>query len=204
MRVFDKDFFIFSGVIMILLGLFISSAKGKEPVIIVKEQYDLYSLVERLADPYDFSDTIKVLIYNESRDGLYPINLNDPACGVTHININTYVRRHKLKNTPFNRNKACSDLINSPEWAILNAIEELEFWKKIHCKGGKECTSAQYTNVIKSYNAGWNYKGQKAKEYWEKFKETYKLLKKRGAFGNKDIQKNDKNAKKVKQNKVKN
>lgn len=138
---------------------------------------DMYKLVDRLAKPYDFADTIKTLIYIESRNGLYPVNLSDPSCGVTHININTYMKRHKLKDTSFNRNKACSDLINSPEWAILNAIEELSFWKQIHC-GKYKCTNAQYRNIIKSYNTGWNYKGKKAQEYWEKFKQAHKEINK--------------------------
>lgn len=134
---------------------------------------DIHNLVEELAKPYDFADTIKTLIYIESRNGLYPVNLSDPSCGITHININTYMKRHKIKNTSFNRNKACSDLIESPKWAILNAIEELSFWKQIHC-GKYKCTNAQYRNVVKSYNAGWNYKGKKAQEYWEEFRKAYK------------------------------
>lgn len=85
------------------------------------------------------------------------------------------MRRHKVKDTPFNRNKACSDLINSPKWAILNALQELMFWQKIHCTTG-ECTTGQYANMIKSYNAGWNYKGKKAREYWDKYKVVYKRL----------------------------
>lgn len=133
----------------------------------------IHKLVEELAKPYDFADTIKTLIYIESRNGLYPVNVNDPSCGVTHINIDTYMKRHKIKNTAFNRNKACSDLIESPKWAILNAIEELVFWKQIHC-GKYKCTNAQYRNVVKSYNAGWSYKGKKAQEYWEKFRKAYK------------------------------
>lgn len=107
-------------------------------------------LVEQLAEEFDLVNTIKTLIYIESKGGLYPINLADPSCGVTHININTYIKRHKLKNTNFNRNKACADLIASPKWAILNAIQELEYWKTIHCSRDGECTNSQYQLVIKS------------------------------------------------------
>lgn len=135
---------------------------------------ELYVIIDRLASPYDLAKTIKTLVYIESRNGLYLVNLQDPSCGVTHININTYMKRHNIQNTNFNRNKACADLMISPEWAILNAIEELEFWKKIHCKG--KCTNKQYQNVIKSYNTGWNYKSKKAQEYWNKFKQVYNRL----------------------------
>ena len=139
---------------------------------VADDKANLHALVERIAEPHGFSTTIKTIIYLESRNGLYPINLSDPACGITHININTYMRRHKLKDTPFNRNKACADLINSHEWAILNALQELLFWQKVHCASG-DCTTAQFKNVVKSYNTGWNYKGKKAKEYWNRFIKSY-------------------------------
>lgn len=174
MRAFDKDFWIFSFAIIVLCVFFVNIARAESPKL-VRAEYDIYEIVDRVVGDFDFSQTIKALIYIESRDGLYPVNLNDPACGVTHININTYIKRHKLKNTPFNRNKACADLIASPEWAILNAVEELTFWKQIHCKQGK-CSKAQYANVIKSYNAGWNYRGAKAQEYWQEYKKTFKML----------------------------
>lgn len=167
----NKDFWVFSAFIIIILGVFVS-LKASD----LTKDDELNRLVDKLAEPYDLAQSIKAIIYIESRNGEYPINLQDPACGVTHIHINTYMKRHKIKNTPFNRNKACSDLINSPEWAILNALQELIFWKQIHCKDSK-CTKAQYRNVIKSYNAGWNYKGKKASEYWQKFTNALKKVK---------------------------
>lgn len=179
---YTKDFWLFLGIIILVLGILISTARAETPML-AKYEYNLYKLVDKLADPYDFNDTIKTLIYIESKNGLYPINLQDPACGITHININTYIKRHKLKDTPFNRNKSCSDLIASPEWAILNAIEELTFWKNIHCKSDS-CSPAQYKNIIKSYNAGWNYRGSKAQKYWDKFRKAYNRLKKQGVFNN--------------------
>lgn len=126
-------FFLFT-----LLGLYanasakVDSSKANSPKVakIADDKANIYALVDRIAEPHGFSTTIKTIIYLESRNGLYPINLNDPACGITHINLNTYMRRHKLKDTPFNRNKACADLINSQEWAILNALQELLFLAK--------------------------------------------------------------------------
>lgn len=129
---FDKQFYFFSFVTFVILGLFISNARGEVPILVTEQGADLNALINELATPYDLSETIKTLIYIESRNGLYPVNLNDPACGVTHIHIKTYMKRHKIKDTNFNRNKACSDLINSPEWAILNALQELIFWQNIH------------------------------------------------------------------------
>lgn len=161
-----KEFWIFSALVVLILGMLVSLKAGD-----LTKNSELDALVDKIAEPYDFAQSIKAIIYIESRNGEYPINLQDPACGVTHININTYIKKHKVKNTPFNRNKACSALIASPEWAILNALQELMFWKSIHCNSDT-CTRGQYRNVIKSYNAGWNYRGRKAQEYWVKFKDA--------------------------------
>mgnify|MGYP002521657924 CR=1 FL=1 len=166
----DNRFLFISFLIFVILGLFLGSAKARGD-----DLSNLNAIVDEVAKPYDLAKTIKTLIYIESRNGLYPINLNDPSCGVTHININTYMKRHKIKNTPFNRNKACADLLASPKWAILNAIEELEFWKKIHC-GRKKCSKMQFSFVIKSYNAGWQYQSAKANEYYDKWRDAYNEL----------------------------
>ncbi len=158
-----------------LLICLIVSAISLNANSLSQTEKDLHKLVDKIAEPHGFANTIKAIIHIESRNGNYPINLQDPACGVTHININTYIKRHKIKDAPFNRNKACSDLLASPKWAILNALQELMFWQKIHCNKG-ECTKRQYVNVIKSYNAGWNYKGKQAQEYFNKYKVVHKRL----------------------------
>lgn len=168
-----SPFSLLSALILLLLCFYILRADS--PKVDKDNSANIYAMVEKIAEPHGLTTTIKTIIYLESRNGVYPINLQDPACGITHININTYMRRHKLKDTPFNRNKACADLIASPEWAILNALQELLFWQKIHCSKG-ECTGAQYANVIKSYNAGWNYKGKKARDYYNRYKIVYKRL----------------------------
>lgn len=133
------------------------------------------ALISNITKETGFIETIRTLIKIESNDGLYPINLQDPSCGLTHINLKSYMKRHEIKNTNFNRNKACADLVASPELAISNTLEELLFWKNVHC-GRNKCDLKGYKNVIKSYNAGWNYKGKKAEEYWLKFEATYKEL----------------------------
>lgn len=141
---------------------------------LIYSNIDIDKIVKKLAKPFDLEKTIRTIIKIESDDGKYLVNLNDPSCGITHININTYLKRHNIKNTSFNQNKACQDLINNPILAIANAIEELLFWKEYHCKN--ICTKEQYRNVIKSYNAGFNYRTKKAQEYWNRFYKTYNEL----------------------------
>lgn len=141
---------------------------------LIYSNIDIDKIVKKLAKPFDLEKTIRTIIKIESDDGKYLVNLNDPSCGITHININTYLKRHNIKDTSFNQNKACQDLINNPILAIANAIEELLFWKEYHCKN--ICTKEQYRNVVKSYNAGFNYKSKKAQEYWDRFFKAYNEL----------------------------
>lgn len=142
--------------------------------LLIYSNIDIDKIVKKLAKPFDLEKTIRTIIKIESDDGKYLVNLNDPSCGITHININTYLKRHNIKDTTFNQNKACQDLINNPVLAIANAIEELLFWKEYHCKN--ICTKEQYRNVVKSYNTGFNYKSKKAQEYWDRFYKTYDEL----------------------------
>ena len=88
----DNRFLFISFLIFVILGLVLGSAKARGD-----DLSNLNAIVDEVAKPYDLAKTIKTLIYIESRNGLYPINLNDPSCGVTHININTYMKRHKIK-----------------------------------------------------------------------------------------------------------
>lgn len=142
--------------------------------LLIYSNIDIDKIVKKLAKPFDLEKTIRTIIKIESDDGKYLVNLNDPSCGITHININTYLKRHNIKDTSFNQNKACQDLINNPILAIANAIEELLFWKEYHCKN--ICTKEQYRNVVKSYNTGFNYKSKKAQEYWDRFYKAYDEL----------------------------
>ena len=141
----------------------------------VVTSYNIDKLVNSLAKSFGLEKTIRTIIRIESNDGQYMVNLNDPSCGISHIHLKTYLKRHNIKDTPFNRNKHCQELINNPKLAIANAIEEILFWKSVHCsKSG--CDIVQYQNVVKSYNAGWNYSSKKANEYYKRFKKVYKEL----------------------------
>ena len=143
--------------------------------ITITSKIDIDKLVSKLAKSFDLERSVKTIIKIESDDGKYLINLQDPSCGITHINIKTYMKRHNIRDTAFNRNKSCQDLINNHKLAIANAIEELLFWQEYHCdKNG--CTNEQYQNMIKSYNAGWNFRSKKAKEYYSRFLKAYKEL----------------------------
>lgn len=158
----------------VLISVFVNALKADE-IDLKLTTKQIESLANSIAKEDGLHKIIRVIIRIESNDGRYPVNVVEQSCGLTHINLNTYLRRHNIKDSNFNRNKACSDLINNPHLAIANALEELLYWKTQHCTRNK-CNKSQLDRVIKSYNAGWNYKSKKAGEYLTKFKQFYKQI----------------------------
>lgn len=156
----------------LLLTLTSFSTVTSADLIIIDQERQIKQLIKKLAEPYDLAETITVIARIESNFGRYVVNLAEGSCGITQININTYIARHKITDTRFNHNKACSDLVNSYELSIANSIEELLYWKQQFCnKQTKKCTKKQFENVVRAYNGGWKgYKGKKTAEYYEKFK----------------------------------
>lgn len=153
-------------------------ASANDEYLVVGDRNAIIKLIKRLAEPYDLHETITVIARIESNFGLYVVNLAEGSCGLTQIHINTYIKRHKIKDTRFNRNKACSDLVNSYELSIANSIEELLYWKQQFCnkKTGK-CSSQQFQNVVRAYNGGFRgYRNAQTAEYWEKFKKYHREL----------------------------
>lgn len=162
---------------MLMATLTLGSVQSAD-VLVIDTETQIKDLIKKLAEPYDLVETITVIAKIESNFGLYVVNLTEGSCGITQINIKTYIARHKIKDTRFNRNKACSDLVNSYELSIANSIEELVYWKQQFCnKQTGKCTQKQYENIIRAYNGGWKgYKGRQTKEYYEKFKAFHKEL----------------------------
>lgn len=115
------------------------------------------------------NNIIKAIAKVESNFGEYKVNIFDRpfgSCGLTHINLKTYMSRHNIKETKFNINKACSDLIKNDELSIANSIEEVLYWKQQICNN--ECSKADMLYVYSAYNAGWNYKSRDGLEYAKK------------------------------------
>lgn len=119
--------------------------------------------------PYDLSYTLQAIVLVESGSFEKPIkvNLQDPSAGITHIHIKYFLRRHNIKDTPYNRNRAVQVLIDNDDLAIAEAISNLEFWKDKFCYAWG-CTKKQLDNVWAAYNGGYNYKSKKARNYAKK------------------------------------
>lgn len=121
--------------------------------------------------PYDLSYTLQAIVLVESGSFEKPIkvNIQDPSAGITHIHIKYFLKRHNIKDTPYNRNRAIQILIDNDDLAIAEAIANLEFWKDRFCNRWG-CTKKQFEKVLSSYNCGYNNQTNKCKNYAKKIR----------------------------------
>ncbi|RTI48602.1 hypothetical protein C3I27_04060 [Campylobacter jejuni] len=131
------------------------------------QQVETMIKLYQMGKPYDLGLTLIAIGWEESRLGEYPVNIQDPSCGITHIHLKTYMKMNNLQDTPFLRNKYCSQLIDNPALAIQTSINLLLYWKDYH-KG-------DYSKMIKSYNAG--FKTEQGKRYYTKIQRTVQYMK---------------------------
>ena len=126
--------------------------------------------IRTYGDKYDLSFSLMAIAVKESSIGRYKINVDSYDYGLYQANINTVVRRHKMKNNSLNRNKLAMLLVNDFDFATSNAIAELVYWKKVH-KGN-------WNKVWSSYNAGFNYDSTRGKKYSKDIAKIIQELKK--------------------------
>lgn len=128
--------------------------------------------------PYGLSYTLQAIVLVESGSFEKPIkvNIQDPSAGITHIHIKYFLKRHNIKDTPYNRNRAMQVLIDNDDLAIAEAIANLEFWKDKYC-GKWGCTKKQFERVLSSYNCGYKNTTQKCKNYAKKVRDIISKLK---------------------------
>lgn len=148
----------------------------KELGDITPEQRAVMNHVAELAHGFDLSYTVVAIAWQESNLGKYPVNLQDPSCGITHKNVVYYLKSKGLKDNSFMRNKICAELVSDIELATAVAIEDLEYWKVYH-KRRKLKDEDVYTYMLRSYNGGYKFNSQAAKDYAKSVKARVGALK---------------------------
>lgn len=139
------------------------------------EQRDIMNQVAKLASGFDLSYTAAAIAWQESNFGKYPVNLSDPSCGVFHKLVVPYLKARDRKVTSFTKNQACSELISDLELATSILIEDIEYWKLSHKRRGADVKDI-LTLAIRSYNTGYKYQSNDAKNYEKSVKARIKAL----------------------------
>lgn len=138
-----------------------------------EQQKQTARYIYKIGSQYDLGATLVAIAWQESRLGLYPVNMQDPSCGAFHQILPNYIRQHNLKDTPLTRNIVCGNLINNLDLATLQAVEVLLFFKKYHTT---RKNYPVYPNMVKSYNAGFKTNIQKAETYYKQVYHNVKIL----------------------------
>ncbi|MGX2972917.1 hypothetical protein [Helicobacter sp. T3_23-1059] len=137
-------------------------------------QKTLLKKLWNVGKPYDLHYALIAISYAESRLGLYPLNLQTYDCGVLHINIKSYLRFNKIKDSPLNRNIYCGNLIVNEDLSINAALDTLQYFYEYWAKRKKN--PLEY--AIKSYNAGFKVHSTTAQKYYNKVYKNIQEVKK--------------------------
>jgi hypothetical protein len=107
--------------------------------------------------PYDLGYTLAAIAWQESRVGSVPVNITDPSFGPFHGKMDTVMKRVTVTDTAYNRNVIAAKLLKDFDFAAAMAVKELLFWKKVH--------HGNWRKMVRSYNAGYNYRSKSAARY---------------------------------------
>ena len=145
--------------IILLILLFISNVFASDFDIksLTQQEIDTLKEIKKQGEQHGLSYSLMAIAIKESGLGKYMINLDTKDFGLYQANIKTVISRQNAKDTSWNRNVLAMKLISDFNFATKNAIDELTFWQKVH--------NNDWTKVWSSYNGGWRYKSDAAKQY---------------------------------------
>ncbi|MDD2888962.1 MAG: transglycosylase SLT domain-containing protein [Aliarcobacter sp.] len=116
------------------------------------------------------SYSLMAIAIKESGLGKYLVNVDTKDYGIYQANIKTVINRENAQDTSWNRNVLAMKLITDFQFATKNAIDELTFWQKVH--------NNDWTKVWSSYNGGWRYNSDAARQYSKDIASIIRELKK--------------------------
>ena len=116
------------------------------------------------------SYSLMAIAIKESGLGKYLVNVDTKDYGLYQANIKTVINRENAPDTSWNRNVFAMKLISDFQFATKNAIDELEYWQKIH--------KNDWSKVWSSYNGGWKYNSKEAKLYSQEIASIIRELRK--------------------------
>jgi hypothetical protein len=116
------------------------------------------------------SYSLMAIAIKESGLGKYLVNVDTKDYGLYQANIKTVINRENAKDTSWNRNVFAMKLISDFQFATKNAIDELTYWQKVH--------NNDWSKVWSSYNGGWKYNSDAARQYSKDIASIIRELKK--------------------------
>ena len=153
----------------ILLLLFIYNLSFSNSLGLTNVDLIILEKIKSLTDDKMMKYTLMALAIKESSVGKNQINLVTNDFGVFQGNIKSVVRRQNIDDNLNTRRFLAKKLLSDAGFAMANAIEEVNYWRKVH----KE----DWPRVWASYNTGWSYKTKTGLAYSNDVFEIIKKLK---------------------------
>ena len=116
------------------------------------------------------SYSLMAIAIKESAVGKYLVNVDTKDYGMYQANIKTVISRENVQDTSWNRNLIAMKLITDFQFATKNAVDELSYWQKVH--------NNDWSKVWSSYNGGWKYNSDAARQYSKDIASIIRELKK--------------------------
>lgn len=112
--------------------------------------------------------TLAAMVIVESRAGEDMVNYTTGDYGVGQIHLTTAIKRWRKRGYKGSSSALAERLLHDESFNHLNMLLELRFWKKVHGNNWK--------NIVKSYNAGYNYKYVDDSLYYDKIRDAYNKI----------------------------
>ena len=158
--------------VILLILLFISNVFASDFDIknLTQQEIETLKEIKKQGQQHGLSYSLMAIAIKESGLGKVMINMDSKDFGIYQANIKTVISRQNVKDTSWNRNMFATKLISDFQFATKNAIEELTYWQKIH--------NNDWSKVWSSYNGGWKYNSDAARQYSKDIASIIRELKK--------------------------
>ena len=140
--------------LLIISNVFASNFDIKNPT---PEDITTLKEIKEHGKDSGLSYSLMAIAIKESAVGKYLVNVDTKDYGMYQANIKTVISRENVQDTSWNRNLIAMKLITDFQFATKNAVDELSYWQKVH--------NNNWTKVWGSYNGGWKYNSDSAKQY---------------------------------------
>ena len=158
--------------VILLILMFISNIFAADFDIknLTQDEIETLKEIKLEGQKHGLSYSLMAIAIKESSLGKYLVNVDTKDYGLYQAHLKTVIDRENVKDNSWNRNKFAMKLISDFQFATKNAIEELSYWQKVH--------NNNWSKVWSSYNGGWRYNSDAAKQYSKDIATIIRELKK--------------------------
>ncbi len=155
--------------ILVLLVLFFNLSYATNSLGLSEQDLLILKEIKKLSKDDMMRYSLMAIAIKESSLGKNPINDVTFDYGMFQSNIKTVIRRENVEDNTQNREYLSKKLVNEAGFSAVNAIKEINYWKKVH--------NNNWGRIWSSYNTGWKYQSVTGAKYANSIFEIVRRLK---------------------------